>query len=378
MAENILQNHVITWSSSSRFYSAISREKMATICSSEYDSLDELNKAVRNAEEIFCKIIPIFNESWDVSKNHPNIGYTLKYVQRKERYKMETYNEVPITQLTSKASELMITPNFVKCHKEVVTTTRIEKQKRVTVDNQYFVHLFLNKESNRPPDISLFENNINLVYFSLMHCLAISWKLFNFTHGDILRGRDNNMLYTIKESPGITHVVFTINSKYYAFKLSEEGRIPTVLLFDYGYSNIDFNGTKITNRVPNLDDRKPVIGDSETFDLRNSSDINDILKINMDHEGVISALDRFDVRLNNNFETMKASNNGIDLNIADNRERMFSCLDEIADPMSKQEFDKYVEENKLENKFILYGETEERVTELKKTNLLSFGDCSAM
>ena len=93
--------------------------------------------------------------------------------------------------------------------------------------------------------------------FSLYYSMYNAYSYLNFSHGDILLGRNNNILYDDvkcnKNYVGFYVGRNTGRDEYYIFKV-ENNNIPSAIIFDFGNSNINVSGMnqnyKTSSKIP--------------------------------------------------------------------------------------------------------------------------------
>jgi len=96
--------------------------------------------------------------------------------------------------------------------------------------------------------------DIKLALYGLRYSLYVAYSLFGFAHGDIITGRNFNLMMDIeKVNDKIEYVMFKtrIEENIYRFiyKLSKPGYIPKIIIMDFGYSDINYNGHQINMKI---------------------------------------------------------------------------------------------------------------------------------
>lgn len=294
------------------FYYIVPRElfnKKILSVSNSTISKSELVNEINNItfpENYIVKMLPVFHSSW--KDGIKNISYAndlhIKSVQTMVNHKRETFNEFPITYYMSKLTQHKFTNNFITLYDSFISNFYFKPKYQNFIEtillptDHKIIHLMLLKENTSIPSehIDIYYDNLKLIAFSLKHSLYIAYKILGFTHGDILFGTNYNILYKMIEAPGITHVSYTVREYFegelktvvYLFKLSEIGKIPTIILFDFGYSEINFKNYQAKTRVPKMDDRHEII-EIDTgikHPIKLGSQMNSNIKRNMDLMGI--------------------------------------------------------------------------------------------
>ena len=126
------------------------------------------------------------------------------------------------------------------------------------ISDLYPVDVNVNEYTILTPNLQnynlLLNTDIKLALYGLRYSLYVAYSLFGFAHGDIIQGRDYNLMMDIeKVDDQIEYVMFKtrIGDNIYRFiyKLSKPGYIPKIIIMDFGYSDLNYNGHQIEMKI---------------------------------------------------------------------------------------------------------------------------------
>ena len=245
--------------------------------------------------KLVVKIIPVVSNVWDIllkkiglsnfikgkgELTHKlqslGISYRNYNIEQKTWYD-NIYNEFTIMKKLSDLTLTKVTPCFIQLtdyfNCDFFYDTQIQK-----FENINFKYLIMPEyKTDWDKQIELFQSDKDLIVFQLQFTLYISYYLLKFVHGDILLGKNNNVMYHMVDLPKKKYVVFQINhlDSYYVFPIKQQ--MPVFVLFDYGYSDIRYyQDNKIVNinqKVPMTSINEYPIGDIKTLNLKRKQDI---------------------------------------------------------------------------------------------------------
>jgi hypothetical protein len=103
---------------------------------------------------------------------------------------------------------------------------------------------------------SILTDDLELAIYGLRYSVYNAYRLFGFAHGDIINGRNYNLMMDIeKVDPRIEYVMFKTrigNLIYrYIHKLSKPGFVPKILIIDFGFTDFNYNGHQILTKIAN-------------------------------------------------------------------------------------------------------------------------------
>lgn len=201
-----------------------------------------------SGSEFILKILPIWNKYWkDAAELLYEIGLTNsqifmgkknaqnEYIITKYLAKLVTnnisYSFVPLIS----AKKIDILPNDIR---EVIP--ELDK-----IPNQKYY--FLNQPKLQECSI-MNRKNKDLIVFQLQWGLFIAYELFGFIHGDILCGVNHNLLCYTYKLPGKNSLIVQYKKNIWRFPII--GELPTIILFDFGFSNFDYKNIHIHTKIP--------------------------------------------------------------------------------------------------------------------------------
>jgi hypothetical protein len=119
----------------------------------------------------------------------------------------------------------------------------------INFNNEFIPINFLSTTLPTNQHTSIFKDDLLLMTYGLRYSYYVAYELLGFAHGDIVDGRNYNLMLDIEKVDNIEYVLFKtiIGDKIYRFchKLSRPGLIPKIIIIDFGYSNLSYNGHKI-------------------------------------------------------------------------------------------------------------------------------------
>ena len=233
---------------------------------------------VINKCKYFSKIIPIWNQKWRTNKKLKNLFSDYVITNGKK----VAYNQYLINKVVSTLSEKMVSYNFIKTH-SICKTNNLTSyfKKKIKLDNffegkqNYYIItqpklydiLSLNHNS-----YNIFINQSSHIVFQLGWSLFVTYKLFNFIHGDILYGRDNNILLNIFKFDNVKFAIYKYKNHIWKFRMNKS-LYPCIILFDFDYSEFQHNNYKIHSKAPFKSIINYPPGDKKTIDYKRQSDI---------------------------------------------------------------------------------------------------------
>lgn len=223
--------------------------------------------------EVVLKILPIWNKKWE---KMVNILHNAELSNAHIIYgKKSAYNEYIITKYLSKLVEKNITFSFVKTIAAYETETlpmnreQLKKFNLLDIPNQRFYVLIqpkLDKCENR----ELFKKNIDLVLFQIQWALFISYKRYQFVHGD-LNYAENILCYTFNFFPK-KYAIFKYKDLIWKIPLFNS-LCPALILFDFEFSDFTYKNYDIHSKLPLEDVKNYAIGNYETIKRKRELDI---------------------------------------------------------------------------------------------------------
>ncbi len=217
-----------------------------------YHLVDQDKKLVfeyKNSDsEFILKILPIWNKYWkDAAELLYEIGLTNSQIFMG---KNNAQNEYIITKYLAKLVTNNISYSFVplisakkvdilpKAIQEVIP--ELDK-----IPNQKYY--FLNQPKLQECSV-INQKNKDLIVFQLQWGLFIAYELFGFIHGDILCGVNHNLLCYTYKLPGKNSLIVQYKKNIWRFPII--GELPTIVLFDFGFSNFDYKNIHIHTKIP--------------------------------------------------------------------------------------------------------------------------------
>ena len=237
---------------------------------------------------MYMKILPIWNERWEgmVRKIYKN--EILKYG------KEIAYNEYTITTHLSLLTQNFISLNFPKTF-AAFQTNNLSIDSPINIDEQkYYIMV--------QPEYAMEKLNLeysDLIVFQLQWSIFISFKIFKFIHGDILNGRNHNIFTYNYKFPNKNATVFKYENKIWKFPIN--GLLPTIIQYDFGFSDFHYKNININNKIPYLSTEDFPIGNNKTsqkkIELDNQGYNLILQKIGINHKipiNIEKLLDGFD------------------------------------------------------------------------------------
>ena len=171
----------------------------------------------------------------------------------------------------SKLVEKCVTFSFVKTLAAFETENiPIDSFHLLDIPNQKFyilVQLLLQNCEINP----LFKKYQDLVIFQLQWALFISYKRFQFIHGDIYHGTKNNILCTSLNLYGKQYII--IKYKKLIWKFPFNGTLPIMIMFDFEFSDFQYKKINIHNKIPTTNINNYPIGNQNTINKKRELDI---------------------------------------------------------------------------------------------------------
>jgi len=201
----------------------------------------ELNKVVYKFNhkgcEIVIKILPIWRKNWNIHKEK------LKEYKISNTHiqfgKNAAKNELEMNKLVSQLVENNISYCFTKTIAAYKTNyIPINNFQLKNIPNQEFLILIQPKY-----DFDTLINLPDLITFQLQWALYTSYKLLNFVHGDIYHSGNNNCFFQNYVLENKKYAIFRDEENYWRFPIN--GILPTIVMFDFEFSDIDDIHTKI-------------------------------------------------------------------------------------------------------------------------------------
>jgi endonuclease/exonuclease/phosphatase family metal-dependent hydrolase len=198
---------------------------------------------------VILKILPIWNKYW---KDADELLYEIGLTRSQIIYgKKNAMNEYIITKYLAKLVSNNISYSFVP----VISAKKVDilpKDIQAVIPeldkipNQKYYFL----EQPKLWECSAINpKNKDLIVFQLQWSLFIAYKLFGFIHGDILHGVIHNLLCYTYKLPGKNSLIVRYKKNIWRFPIIA-GELPTIILFDYGFSNFDYKNIHIHNKIP--------------------------------------------------------------------------------------------------------------------------------
>ena len=161
------------------------------------------------------------------------------------------YNEFTITKYMSKLVENNITFSFIKTIAAFETENiplnhnATKKFHLLDIPNQKFYILVQPPLNECKTDI-LFKKYQDLVIFQLQWSLFISFKRFQFVHGDL--HYNENTLCTSLNLFGKNFIIFKYKNLIWKFPFN--GTLPIITMFDFEFSDFSYKNIHIFNKIP--------------------------------------------------------------------------------------------------------------------------------
>jgi endonuclease/exonuclease/phosphatase family metal-dependent hydrolase len=201
--------------------------------------------------EYILKILPIWNFYW---KKSSELLYKIGLSKASIYYGIKNaWNEYTITKYISKLVSNNISYSFVpiiSAKKAVILPKEIKEiiPEFEKIPNQKYYFLKQQKLQECP----IFnKKNTNLIVFQMQWALFIAYKLFGFIHGDILQGKNYNLLCYTYKLPGKKFLIVRYNQNIWKFSLLNE-ELPVIVLYDFGFSDLDYKNIHIHNKIPKI------------------------------------------------------------------------------------------------------------------------------
>jgi len=202
-----------------------------------------------NKFKFILKILPIWNKYWIKMQS-----FLLKLDISKSKiyYGQKTaYNEYIITKYMSKLVEDKISLSFLKILDAYKTDSLPMKIKEFSyIPNQKY-YLLIQPKLDECKHSSIFSENEDLIVFQLQWALFISYKLFKFIHGDILYGYNNNLLCYTFYLDNKEFLIIKYHKLIWKFPI-KNNKLPSIIMFDYEFSNFNYKNININNKIPFL------------------------------------------------------------------------------------------------------------------------------
>lgn len=223
---------------------------------------------------VVIKILPIWNKKWEQTKNilH-NVGLSNSVI---EYGKNSAFNEYTITKYMSKFVENNVSFCFMKTIAAYETESipikqdAIKKFHLLDIPNQKF-YLLIQPLFHHCEQNQLFKKYTDLVVFQLQWSLFISFKRFNFVHGDIYHGTKNNVFCNVLNLFGKKYTI--IKYKNLIWKFPIDGQLPYIIMFDFEFSDFSYKNIQINNKIPTLSIQQYPIGNTSTIEKKRELDI---------------------------------------------------------------------------------------------------------
>ena len=238
----------------------------------------------KNDCPIVTKILPVWNKKWKNMKTIINNSYLsnnnsgLQTTNNLIQYGMNAaQNEATINKYLSKLVEKQITFNFIKTiaiYESSILPIPYNKQKNfhlLDIPNQKFI-IMLQPKLQKCISTQSFVENSDLVVFLLQWSLFISFELYKFVHGDILMGSSHNILCHTFNFFGKKYCIIKYGKLIWKFPLIN-GHIPCIILFDFGFSDLQYKNHKIENKLPFASVKDYPIGSKKTLEEKRKQDI---------------------------------------------------------------------------------------------------------
>jgi len=253
---------------------------------------------MKNGCPIYMKIIPIWKKNWK------NIPYILKYFSEGiVKYGQDyAFNEYFITRMMSLLVENNVTYGIVKTI-GATETKKIMVKVPLEIPNQKYYILIQPEYGIEKMDLKY----TDLIIFQLQWTIYITHKLFKFIHGDILNGRDHNVFFHNFNFHSKKMAIFHFGKKIWKFPI--DGILPTIIQFDFGFSDFQYKNIKIHNKIPFHSTDEFPIGSKKTIEK----------KMELDNEGYNLILKKIGIKHRIPMEIDKLLN-GFDKYIINTRE----------------------------------------------------------
>ena len=197
-----------------------------------------------------------------------------------------------------------------------------DKQKKfhlLDIPNQKF-YILVQPHLEHCMDNQQFTQNPDLIVFLLQWSLFIAFDKYKFVHGDILEGSDNSVLCHTFQFFGKQFCIVKFGNLIWKFPLID-GKIPCVIMFDFGFSEFTFRKHKINNIVPFTTPDQFPLGSQKLLEEKRKQDIlglNIVLKKNGIQKQIPFVKTSDNKHLLNNFDNYKITEkqfNELDPNI---------------------------------------------------------------
>ena len=198
--------------------------------------------------EFILKILPIWNKYWkDAAELLYEIGLTNSQIFTGKK---NAQNEYIITKYLAK----LVTNNISYSFVPLISAKKVDilpKDIRNVIPeldkipNQKYY--FLNQPKLKECSI-INQKNKDLIVFQLQWGLFIAYELFGFIHGDILCGVNHNLLCYTYKLPGKNSLIVQYKKNIWRFPII--GELPTIVLFDFGFSNFNYKNIHIHTKIP--------------------------------------------------------------------------------------------------------------------------------
>jgi endonuclease/exonuclease/phosphatase family metal-dependent hydrolase len=201
-----------------------------------------------SGSEFILKILPIWNKYWkDAEELLYEIGLTKSQIFLGKK---NAQNEYIITKYLAKLVSNNISYSFVpliSAKKVDILPEAIQEiiPELDKIPNQKYYFL---EQPKLWECAAINQKNKDLIVFQLQWGLFIAYELFGFIHGDILCGVNNNLLCYTYKLPGKNSLIVKYKKNIWRFPII--GELPTIVLFDYGFSNFDYKNIHIHSKIP--------------------------------------------------------------------------------------------------------------------------------
>lgn len=240
-----------------------------------------------NNKTYFLKIFPIWNKSWD---NKYFKGLINQYQTLKQYNFKVSWGQYIISSYLSKLKDKMVSFNFIDINsicktKNLNKYLNIEKNglendlKNIGINTKKQEYIISINPAYHEPFVQNiadkyfddFRLQAHHIVFQCCWALFVSYELFKFVHGDILQGRNHNILCN-KIKCNKKYVIYKYKGNIWRFKL-KNNIFPYIILFDYGFSNFNYDSFNIKTRVPLS---QPLISSNnpENYEIKRKYDID--------------------------------------------------------------------------------------------------------
>jgi hypothetical protein len=217
-----------------------------------YSIIDEYKKLVfefNGKNPHILKILPIWNKYW---KDSDVLLYTLGLTKSQIFFgKNNARNEYIITKYLAKLVSNNISYSFVPLISSKKATYLPKKIQAIIpeldkIPNQKYYFL---KQPKLWECKFINQKNTDLIVFQLQWGIFIAYELFGFIHGDILNPPNHNLLCFNYKVPNKNSLIVQYKQNIWQFPIIGE-ELPTVVLFDYGYSDFNYKNINIHSKIP--------------------------------------------------------------------------------------------------------------------------------